>query len=237
MGRFVECDCLPCKLRDVILAALPTNDRQGRWQAVDDAQRTSLTAHYREIRGHMLALDCARASELLDLLLHEYKDGKANPDTWAEPRPSAVVELLAALCVLREWHQPLSLDTGREWTALLGDSIAVVVVDGEDHEHYWSTIERTYRKAFADSYFRPQMRERAVLFVALRSKGQVEPGVKRSWLEFALPQNGDRFGDRQATTDHKELSFWICQGNLLEQARLQDSIKDFLEDRMGCVYG
>jgi hypothetical protein len=237
LGRFVECDCLPCKLRDVLLAALPATDSQGRWQAVDDTQSTNLTAHYREIRGHMLALDCARASELLDLLLHMYKDGKANPDTWAEPRPSAVVELLAALCVLREWHQPLLLETKKEWTALLGDFLAVVLVDGENHTHYWNNLEMDYWRAFGDSYFKAEMRERAVLFVALRSEGQVEPQVRLSRPSFLEPENRALLGRGKSIAESTQPSFWVCQGNLLAQARQERSIKEFLEERMESVRG
>jgi hypothetical protein len=237
LGRFVECDCLPCKLRDVIVEALPINDRQGRWQPVDDAQRMSLTAHYREIREHILVLDCARASELLDLLLLKYKYGKANPDTWVEPWPSAVAELLAALCVLREWHEPLSFETKKEWSALLGDFLAVVVVDGVDHKYYLGDLETDYWRAFGDSYFNAEKRERVVLFVALRSQGQEEPRVRLSKPSFLEPGNRARLGSEQSYAESKQPSIWVCQGSLLAQARRERSIKEFLEGIMEGVRG
>jgi len=234
---FVVCDCLPCKLRDTLVLGLPANDASNRWKASDATQSEALEAHYREIRANMLGLSCVRAGELLDLLLHEYKGRKANPDIWIEPRPSAVVELAAALCVLREWHQPLILETRRkEWTALLGDSLAVVVLDGEDHKNDWENLERSYRKAFEDQFFRPEMPERAILFVALRSLGQVEGGVRRSTLDITEAQGHVQLENGQLI-DKSNRRFWICQGSLLEQARLEGSIKNFMESKMRCING
>jgi len=235
-GAFVVCDCLPCKLRDTLFLNLPAEDPRNRWQASEALQTEILKANYQDIRKHMLALSCARVGELLDLLLLEYEDKekKANPDTWMEPRPSAVVELTAALCVLREWRQPLTVDTRKEWTALLGD-FALVVLDGEDSKHYWSTLVSGYRKAFEGRYYRPEMRERAVLLVALRSSGQVEPVV--SHLDFAEPRNRALLENGKSFTEPKRPLFWVCQGSLLEQARIARSIKDFMESKMGCIHG
>jgi hypothetical protein len=234
-GAFVICDCLPCKLRDTLLLDLPTNDANNRWRASDTAQRESLKAHYREIRKTLLGLSCIRAGELLELLLHEYEGRKANPDIWIEPRPSAVVELVAALCVLREWRQPLNFGTRREWTALLGDFLAVVILDGEDRKRDWMNLQVAYRRAFGDQYFRPEMRQRAVLFIALRSTGQVEPVVSR--LDFSEPDRRDILEEGKPYIEHQRLQFWVCQGSLLEQAKLERSIKDFMENKMGDVHG
>lgn len=236
VGTYVECDCLPCKLRDALLAALPLNDGNNRWQASGNAQSENLAAHYQEIRGQMLALSCARACELMDLLLHEYEGRKANPDTWTEPRSSAVVELAAALCVLREWRQPLTIQTRKEWTAVMGDFLAVVVLDGENRSN-WKNLEHAYRKSFEDSYFRTEMRERPVLLVALRSQGTIESGVHSSWIDFTELRDHGRLGHRRSTTEHKQLQFCVCQGGLLEQARTEKSIKVFMEHKMGCIHG
>ena len=236
-GAFVVCDPLPCKLRDTLLASLPAADTTNRWKASDRPQSERLMAHYQEIRGQMLALNCERAGELLDLLFHIYYGKKANPDTWAEPRPCAVVELTAALCVLQEWCQPLTLGTRKEWTALLGDFLAVVVLDGENRKYSWKTLECEYQKAFKDQYYRPEMRERGILFIALRSQGQIEPVVSPGWLDFAEPHNRARLGRKRAITEPKRLQFWVCQGGLLEQARQEESIKNFMESKMGCIHG
>jgi hypothetical protein len=139
--------------------------------------------------------------------------------------------------VLREWHQPLELDTKKLWTALLGDFLAVVVLDGEDRKHDWIALERAYKKAFEDQYFRLELRERAVLFVALRSQGEVESGMKSSWIYWPEPRDRERLGDGQSITKPKRLRFYICQGSLLEQARLEMSIKDFMESKMRCING
>jgi hypothetical protein len=167
--------------------------------------------------------------------LHEYEGRKANPDIWIEPRPSAVVELVAALCVLREWRQPLNFGTRREWTALLGDFLAVVILDGEDRKRDWMNLQVAYRRAFGDQYFRPEMRQRAVLFIALRSTGQVEPVVSR--LDFSEPDRRDILEEGKPYIEHQRLQFWVCQGSLLEQAKLERSIKDFMENKMGDVHG
>ena len=174
---------------------------------------------------------------MLDLLFHEYQCRKANPDTWTEPRQGAVEELAAALCVLQEWMQPLNVQTRQEWTALLGDSLAVVILDGEDRTHDWLVLELAYQKAFGKRYAVPEMRQRTVLFVALRSQGRVEPAVKPSWLDFTVPRDRARLGNRQPVDEHDRLRFYVCQGGLLEEARGKASIKDFLESKMGCVRG
>jgi len=236
-GTFVLCDCLPCKLRDTLVVDLPSGDMRKRWEASDAAQSGYLEAHYGAVREQLLALGCARAGELLDLLFLNYNYRKANPDTWEEPRPGAVEELVAALCVLREWMRPLNVETKQEWTALLGDSIALVVLDGEDRKHPWKELELCYQKAFEDRYFRLEMRERPVLFVALRSQGQVEPVVTPSSFDFAEPQDRGRLGDTQSIAEPERLRFYVCQGSLLEQARREASIKDFLESKMRCVRG
>jgi len=237
VGTYVECKCLPCKLYDVLLSTLPIDDEKNRWQASDHIQRVSLAAHYQEIRRNILALDSLRAGELLDLLLHEYKDRKGNPDTWIEPRLGAVEELAAVLCVLREWKQPLDFGTKKEWTALLGDFLALVVLDGEDRKQNWKTLADAYKKAFEGEYFRPEMRLRPVLLVALRSQGEIESGVNSNWFEFTEPRDRERLRDGPLITEHNRLRFYVCQGSLLEQARTERSIKDFIESKMRCVYG
>jgi hypothetical protein len=236
-GAFVLCDCLPCKLRDTLFLNLPARDPRNRWQAYDAVQGESLTAHYEEIRKQILALSCTRAGELLDLLLHAYENRKANPDTWIEPRPGAVVEFMAALSVLREWQQSFDFGTKKELTALLGDLLTVVVLDGEDRKHSWRHLEHAYRKAFEALYFRPEMRQRPVLLVALRSQGEVESGVNSSWIEFTEIRDRGRLGEEKSIAKHERLRFCVCQGSLLEQARLERSIKDFMESKMRCVHG
>jgi len=75
------------------------------------------------------------------------------------------------------------------------------------------------------------------LFVALRSQGQVEPSVTRGWLDFTEPQDRMRLGGKVPVTEPRRLRFWVCQGSLLEQARKEESIKGFLENKMRCIHG
>lgn len=236
-GTYVECNCLPCKLFDVLLSSLPMDDEKNRWQAPDHRQQESLAAHYQEIRRNMLSLDSLRAGELLDLLLHEYEDRKGNPDIWMEPRVGALEELAAALCVLREWKQPLDFGTGKEWTALLSDFVALVVLDGEDRKYSWIHLATAYWKAFGDAYFKPETRLRPILIVALRSQGEIESGVDSYRFKITQPRDPARIGAEQLITGANQARFYVCQGSLLEQARLDRSIKDFIEGKMRCIYG
>jgi len=236
-GTFVLCDCLPCKLRDTLITDLPVRDGQQRWKANDESPSKALAAGYDEIRAQVLGLGPARAGELLDLLFLTYEDKKANPDTWEEPRLGAVVELASALSVLREWMQPLGVETRKEWTALLGDSLVVVVVDGENRKRNWGELELAYQKAFGKRYSMPEMRQRTVLFVALRSQGQVEHAVKPSWLDFTVPRDRARLGNRQTVDEHDRLRFYVCQGGLLEEAREKLPVKDYLDSKAGCIRG
>lgn len=237
-GPFVACECLPCKLRDTLTTNLPGNDAHRRWQASDPAQSDRLMAHYADLRRQALALSPRRAGDLLDLLMLEYEHRKANPDTWEERRRSAVVELLAALSTLREWNQPLSLETEKEeWSALLGDFLAVVMVDGKDHECYSGDLETAYWRAFGGSYFKAEMRERAVLLVALRSEGQEESRVRLSKHNFLEPENRARLGSGPTYTESKHPDFWVCQGSLLAQARRERSINEFFQKEMEHIRG
>jgi len=238
---FVVCDCLPCKLRDTLLLNLPTTDEKHRWKASDGEQGNNLKAHYQEIRKNLLGLSCSRTGELLDLLLFAYDDKKANPDTWKEPRPGAVIELMASLCVLKEWRGSLNLATESNWTALIGDSIAAIIIDGEDGKRDWNFLSTAYVEEFEKVYFRSEMRKRPILFIALRSKGQVESGIKAISPKFTDLQDRGRLEDGKENekryTEHQHLQFFVCQGSLLEQAKLESSIKDFLESKMGAIHG
>ena len=173
---------------------------------------------------------------MLDLLLHEHDGKKFNPDTWKKPKLDAVVELAAALCVLREWKQPFVLQAGEEWTALLGDGLSLVVLDGEGDEHSWEGLVRAYWKAFENHYNRPQMRERPVLIVTLRSRGLPPRAVHRFQLAITEPSNRNRLGSSPSIDEPRRPTFWVCKGDLLDQAKLQESIRDYVAAEMGCIY-
>jgi hypothetical protein len=237
VGEFVECDCLPCKLRDALLATLPTKDDKKRWQGSGGGQSQLLEQHYKEIRENLLMVKCDRARELVYLLLHMHdpeRDRCNNPDVWSDLQSDAVVELLSALSVLAEL-QPVNFETALQWTASLGESLAVALLDGASKRHTWGEIESEYRETFEEQYYRPDSRRRPVLLVALRSGGLVEPLVTQSWLDFTEPRGPNRLGDEDSYTKPMALRFYVCQDALFEGARQAPTITEFLKDKMRCI--
>jgi len=234
VGTFVECYCLPCKLRDTLLADLPKKDEKKRWQGYDMGQSQLLERHYAEIRKGLLMLGCDRAREMVYLLLHMHENEKRNnPDLWLDLQFEAAVELLSALSVLAE-VQPVNFETAPHWTALLGESLAVALLDGAEKED-WTKMEFGYKKRFEGQYYCPDARRKPVLLIALRSRGQVQPLVKLSWLDFTVPQDPNRLGDEDSYAKSTPVRFYVCQSGLFDEARRAPTIKTFLESEMRCV--
>lgn len=238
IGTFVECDCLPCKLRDTAITMLPAKDGNGRWQCSDASQNQLLKRHYKMIREDMLMLGASRARELVDLLLSmhsTYNCNPNNPDLWTSPQSEALTEFLSVLSILAEL-QPVNFNISPQWTARLGESFSVVLIDGLNQK-YSDEMEFSYKKRFEGNYYNPETRMKPVLFVALRSRGQVQPRVKLSWLEFTVPKDMNRLGDEDSYTRPAQLWFYVCQGGLFDEARHATIIKDFLESEMRCFLG
>lgn len=234
VGNFVECDCLPCKLYDVLPAALPTKDRKNRWRGSNEGQSQRLQNHYREIRKNLLKLECARARNLVDLLLHMHKPEESkNPDIWSDLQSEAVVELLSALSVLAELDQVNFQTAPGYWTAVLGQSLAVAMLDGAGKEH-WTDIERVYRKDFVKRY-RVDVRRKPVLLAALRSQGHVKDMVERFSLDITEPTGPNRLGDEDTIAKPIPLRLYVCHDALFEEARHAPVIADFLRSNMRCV--
>jgi len=225
--EFVVCKCLPCKLRDILLEDLANCNPNGRWNASSNAQKKNLEDHYKEVRKDLFALSCERAGELLDLLLFIYDEQKANPDTWEGDRRGAVVEFSSALCVLREWRHSLVLNTKKEWNVLLDDTIAVVIMDGEDRKCDWTKLKREYWKGFENYYFNPDLRKHPILFVALRSQGEVG-GIRSDNCDWTEREHSD--GERMFT-EPMPINLYVCKGDLLEEAQRANSIKDFMDEK------
>ncbi|MFH0813016.1 MAG: hypothetical protein V2A69_09285 [Pseudomonadota bacterium] len=236
VGTYVECDCLPCRLRDPLLSAFPARDDKKRWQGFDVSQSKLLERHYGEIRKDLLMIGCGRARELVSLLLHMHKDGSINPDLWSSLQFEAVVELVSALSVLAEL-QPVSFETSPQWTALVGEFLALAVLDGADRKYSWDEMEFEYRKTFEGQYFRPDTRRKPVLLAMLRSRGLVQPLVKPSSLEFTKPADPNRLGDENSFTKPSPLQIYVCQDNLFEGARQAPKIEEFLKTEMRCFLG
>ena len=236
VGTFVECDCLPCRLRDVLISALATKDDKKRFQGFDEGQNQLLERHYEEIRKDLFMLGCGRARELVRLLLHMHDDRSINPDLWSGLQFEALVELVSALSVLAEL-QPVNFETSPQWTALLGKFLALAVLDGADRKYSWDEMEFEYKKGFEGQYFRSETRKKPVLVAMLRSRGLVQPLIKPTSLEFTKPADPDRFGDENSFTKSTPLRIYVCQDSLFEGARQARTIKEFLKIEMGGILG
>lgn len=236
VGTFVECDCLPCKLRDVLLADLPTKDKKKRWQGSDAGQTQVLERHYGEIRKDLLMLGCTRTRELIHLLLVVHEDKHSNPDLWSNLQFEAVVELLAALSVLAEMH-PVNYNTAPQWTALLGENVAVALLDGADKMHSWDGMEAEYIREFEAQYYRPEVRMIPVLLAVLRSRGLVQPLVKLISPDFTKSTDPNKLGDEKSYARATPMRIYVCQDTLFEGARQAKKITVFLKKEMRCIFG
>ena len=238
IGTFVECDCLPCKLRDTAITMLPAKDENGRWQCSDASQNQLLEQHYKMIRENLLMLGASRACELVDLLLSMHSTDNCNPnnpDLWTSPQSEALTEFLSVLSILAEL-QPVNFNALPQWTSRLGESFSVALIDGVNQEN-WAEMELSYRKRFEEYYYNPNARMKPVLFVAMRSRGQVQPLVKLSWIDFTVPQDINIIDDKDSYTRAAPLRFYVCQGGLFDEARRATIIKDFLNNEMRCFLG
>ena len=235
VGTFVECDCLPCKLRDALLADLPTKDEKKRWEGSDAGQTQFLERHYGEIRKDLLMLRCDRTRELIHLLLLMYEDTSSNPDLWSDLQFEAVVDLLAALSVLAEM-QPVNYNTAPQWTAWLGESMAIALLDGADR-HHWDKMRLEYMTKFEAQYYRPEARRKPVLLAALRSRGLIEPLVKPTSPDITKPTDPNKLGDDKSYARPAPMRIYVCQDTLFEGARQAERITDFLKEKMRCILG
>lgn len=238
IGTFVECDCLPCRLRDTAITMLPAKDGNGRWQCSDASQNQLLEQHYKKIREDLLMLGASRARELVDLLLSMHSTDNCNPnnpDLWTSPQSEALTEFLSVLSILAEL-QPVNFNISSQWTARLGESFSVVLIDGLNQK-FSDEMEFSYKKRFEENYYNPETRMKPVLFVALRSRGQMQPPVKPTWFDFTIPQDQNRLGDEDSFTKPLQLRFYICQGGLFDEARRAATIKDYLKRELRCCLG
>lgn len=227
IGKFVECDCLPCKLRDCLLEELPSTDPRNRWIASDESQSHLLTSYYKEIRHRLLSLSCKRAADLLDVLFLMRENRKGNPDLWNSLEKDAVCELSAASSALRVIGR-LEFHTEAQWTAILESETAIVALDGE-HKSNCRTLGARYLEQCERN--RPEARFRPILIIALRSTGRVDPIVQRFQPEYDEPRTRGPF----AETNHCEPSqarTFLCKDDLFQEARCAPSIRDYLTQAM-----
>ena len=229
---FVECDCLPCKLRDSLLRSLPNTDlERHRWPDSDTDQSDLLASHYDEIRLALLALTCGRAGDLMDLLFLNRKGGKRNPDAWKDSvEVDAVRELAAALSVLRaRWHT--NCETAAQWTAVLENAVAVAVLDGEKTSHC---------KALATCYLNHYenypygARSRPLLIVALRSTGRVDQIVEEFQPIYSEARSRRPFAEDSPYRPTRVRAF-LCRDDLFQEARRAPVLADYLQGVMEVI--
>ena len=234
-GNYVECDCLPCKLRDILVSTLPETDDKDRWDHQDEEQSRSLREGYESVRSSLLELKQDRARPIAELLLSSHHDGCGNPDMWAGLKREAFVEMVAALSLLAE-YKPLSFDVEALWTLLLDRVIYVVVADGEDKRHTYTQIFRKYWEQFEQQYYSPNRCKQPVLFVALRSGGALDDYVERYRPDVTMPQD-PQIADLRGTFEKPlEPRFYMCQDRLFDGARDAPTISSYLESKMRCIY-
>lgn len=232
VGRFVECDCLPCKLHDSLLRDLPNTDSNAhRWTGADDNQSALLVLHYDEIRQRLLVLSCKRAADLLDLLFFHRQGGKGNPDTWEDTvQVDAVRELAAAMSVLRERGR-IDFNSEACWTAVLEDGFAVSVLDG-DNTFSCRDLAAKYLQQYGD--YACKRRSHPVLIVALRSTGRVDPIVEEFQPRYSEPRNRGPF-EGSSPYEPARMRAFVCRDDLFQNARRAPVLGDFLGDVMESI--
>ena len=232
-GKYVECDCLPCKLRDCLLQDLPKTDPNNHhWTGPHADTSSAIESHYGEIRGELLALNCQRAVELLDLLFSAHKKRNRNPDTWKESAElDGVRQLAAALSVLRE-HGQIDFETASRWTAKLGNAISIAVLDGAYSSDCKDLAEK-YSKRHED--YSPQARSTPVLIVALRSIGRVDPIVEEIQFDYTEARNGGLFKGSSPYEPARVRTF-LCRDDLFHQARKETALGDYLSSKMEAIH-
>jgi hypothetical protein len=187
------------------------------------------------MRKDLLMLGCDRTRELIHLLLLAHEDKHTNPDLWSDLQFEAVVELLAALSVLAEM-QPVNYNATPQWTAWLGEKVAVALLDGAGKMH-WEEMEAEYIREFEARYYKPEVRRIPVLLTALRSRGLIEPFVKLTSPSFTKSTDPNKLGDEKSYARPAPIRIYVCQDTLFEGARQAERITDFLKEKMRCILG
>lgn len=234
-GKFVECDCLPCDLCDTLSVDLPNIDMQRRWQGHDAEQSRILANHFENTREVLLKLGCDRACQLISLLMHMHAEKPINPDLWSSPQFEAVVEFSAALSAFAE-VQSVDFNTASLWTAQLGDSLALAILDGEGTRHKWEEIVEKYLRNFGQQYYKPEARRNPVLLAALRSGGLVQPLVRPYAWDFTKTVNPNRLGDGRSYAEPAPFRLFVCQDTLFHGARQEATVAGFLNEQLRCVF-
>jgi len=223
VGTFVECDCLPCKLRDSLLRCLPNIDTKRRWAGLKTNLSVLLASHYNQIRQKLLVLNCKRTMDLLDLLFLHREGGKRNPDTWIDTvEVDAVRELASAMSVLCELGQ-IDFDKEVWWTGVLGNAISIAVLDG-NHALNCRDLAVMYFQKYED--YPCEMRSRPLLIVALRATGRVDPIVEEFQPRYSEARTRGPFGP--SPYEPARVRTFLCRDDLFQEARRAPVLGNYL---------
>lgn len=234
-GKFLECDSLPCTLCDALPVDTPDIDALRRWQGHDQEQTQRLSSNFEKIRKALLRLGCDRACQMISLLMHMHEAKPINPDLWSTLQFEVLVEFSAALSVFAE-VQSVDFNTASLWTAQLGDSLALAILDGEGTLYTWEEMVKKYIENFGQQYYRPEARRNPVLLAALRSGGLVQPLVRPYAWDFTKTENPNRLGDGRSYAEAAPLRLFVCQDTLFRGARQEATVAGFLNEQMRCVF-
>jgi hypothetical protein len=232
-GVYVECYCLPCKLRDTIVSDYPKSDTKKRWHDKSSKPIQSLIDNYSSIRDDVLKLSSSRSREIMDMLLlmHSKEGCSNNPDLWKPSQKEAVIELFAALSTLKELSK-IEFNTNKLFSVKLNMSTEIVFLDGIDKEYSVTQIGREYQENFEGQLSRPEFRKQKILLVGLRSSGSSLPPLVKCAEKEYYKLKSDVNKEGQPFTSPQSLKLFVCGDILFENARFSESISAYLKGEM-----
>lgn len=233
VGAYVECYCLPCKLRDTILSNYPASDQKKRWHDLASDPSPSLIDDYLSVRRDVLTLSSSRSREIINMLLlmHSSEDGyPKNPDLWKPAQEEALIELFAALSTLKELSE-LEFNTESLFSVQLNSSTVVVFLDGKNDCHSITQIEKEYIEQFEVQLRRSDYSNKRILLIGLRSRGSATPLVRPAEQKY-LKHRNNGYSTEQPITAVRPLQLFVSRNTLFENARCSESISDYLRREM-----
>ena len=228
--RFVECDPLPCKLRDILNDELPNIG--DRWRASDHNISSRLLSHYEFLREKLFLLGRDRASSLLAILFFQRHK---NSDLWGSEQIEAIIEATSALTILREAGD-LEFHTHPIWTAELNRTVALIVLDGYNLKHPMDLTAK-YLQQNSDAYYRPEYRQKPLLVVALRTSGRLDEAIIPYQPDITRSTRDSIFGQESSPSKPDVLQVFLCKQDFIQEVRHRDPAENFFITEMGKVFG
>lgn len=226
---FVECDPLPCKLRDILSDNLPEVDH--RWNATDPELALRLQIHYTVLRERLFLLECNRTRSLLTILfLQKHK----NPDSWGTDQTEALIEAASALTVLREAGD-VEFITHPVWTAELNGTIVLVVLDGQNLEHP-NALTDIYLQQNPDVSYKPEYRQKPLLVVALRTNGRLDEPVVPYQPDITIPTGHGMLEQGNSPFTPDVLQIFLCKQDFIQEVRHSSFAEDYFTTEMRKVF-